>query len=155
MTMTSSKLFAAALAVAALTSGCATTQMDTPAGFAAHERDDRYELRVSDGEGVVLAVRTEKNRPQGDLPYWTSALDAQLRQAGYEANAARDITSADGHAGKQLRYVLTDGGRQLVFWMTVFVTGRHVVVVEAGGDASFFEPKADAVDSAISTLNVG
>lgn len=141
--------------LAASLAGCATTQLQTPSGFAAHDSGEGYDLRVSDGEGVVLAVRTEKNRPQGDLKYWTSALDSQLRKSGYEARDAKDVKSADGHAGKQVRYVLHAEGRDLVFWLSVFVTGRHVVIVEAGGDGAFFAPKAELVSGAIATLEVG
>jgi hypothetical protein len=42
-----------------------------------------------------------------------------------------------------------------VFWVVVFVTDREVVVVEAGGDAVFFEPKIEQVEAAIGSLQVG
>lgn len=143
------------LAAASLTTGCATAKLDTPNGFANHDPGAAYDVRVSDGEGVVLAVRSEKNRPRGDLQYWTSALDVQLRSAGYRATAVEEVESADGQAGTQLRYELDDNGRTLEFWLSVFVTDRRVVVVEAGGDATFFEPKADQVAAAIASLHVG
>lgn len=138
-----------------LLGGCATTHLETPAGFASHDEGRSYDLRASDGEGVVLAVRTEKNRPSGDLLYWSSALDVQLRKTGYEPVEDLDLQSADGHAGKQLRYVVHDGGRELVFWLSVFVTERQVILVEAGGDAEFFGPKAAQVEAAIASLTVG
>lgn len=140
---------------AGLLGGCATTSLETPAGFASHHADRTYDLRASDGEGVVISVRTEKNRPRGDLQYWSAALDVQLRTAGYEARDAVALTSADGHAGRQLRYVLHEDGRELVFWVSVFVTDRQVVVVEAGGDAVFFDAKADQVEAALGSLQVG
>ena len=149
------RLILTAFAFATLATGCATAQLDTPSGFAAHEDDAVYDFRASDGEGVVLAVRTEKNDPKGDLDYWTAALDVQLRKAGYEAKAAQDVQSADGHQGKQIRYVIDVDGRELVFWLSVFVTKREVVLVEAGGDAEFFEPKATDVETAIGSLRVG
>jgi hypothetical protein len=142
-------------ALTGLLGGCATTSLATPAGFAAHDEGRTYDFRASDGEGVVIAVRTEKNRPRGDLQYWSAALDVQLRSAGYEAHDAVELKSADGHAGRQLRYVLHQEGRELVFWVAVFVTDREVVVVEAGGDAVFFEPKIEQVEAAIGSLQVG
>lgn len=141
--------------LAGLLGGCATTSLDTPTGFASHHEGRTYDFRASDGEGVVIAVRTEKNRPRGDLQYWSSALDVQLRTAGYEARDAVALKSADGHAGKQLRYVLHEDGRELVFWVAVFVTDRQIVVVEAGGDAVFFEAKLEQVEAAIGSLQVG
>lgn len=149
------RLILAAFALATLTTGCATAHLDTPSGFAAHDDDPIYDFRASDGEGVVVAVRTEKNDPKGDLAYWTAALDVQLRKAGYEALEAQDVTSADGHGGKQIRYVIDVDGRELVFWLSVFVTKREVVLVEAGGDAEFFGPKVTDVEAAIGSLRVG
>jgi hypothetical protein len=142
-------------ALVALQSGCATTSITTPSGFASHAEGRSYDFRASDGEGVVIAVRSEKNRPRGDLQYWTSTLDVQLRNAGYEAREAVELESADGHPGRQLRYVLHEDGRELMFWVSVFVTERRVVVVEAGGDALFFETKAEQVEAAIGSLQLG
>ena len=135
--------------------GCASAQITTPTGFAAHDEGNTYDFRASDGEGVVIAVRTEKNRPHGDLLYWSSALDVQLRKSGYEPFDATDVSSADGHDGKQLRYVLHENGRDMVFWLSVFVTDRQVVVVEVAGDSAFFDPKTDQVEAAIASLTVG
>jgi len=142
-------------ALGSLLGGCASAHLDTPNGFAAYEDNETYDFYASDGEGVVIAVRTEKNRPQGDLSYWTSSLDAQLRGAGYQTHDVADVKSADGHAGKQLQYVVDDNGRDLVFWVSIFVTDRQVVLVEAGGDVAFFEPKVAQIQSAIASLHVG
>lgn len=134
--------------------GCSTTRLQTPSGFAARD-DDSYDYRASDGEGVVLAVRREKNDPRGDLDFWSAALDVRLRKAGYAAQDRLDVSSADGHSGRQLRYEVEAEGRTLAFWVTVFVSGRHVVIVEAGGDTELFEPKTEAVEAAIASLHVG
>lgn len=134
--------------------GCSNVRMQTPAGFAAHD-DETYDYRASDGEGVVLAVRSEKNDPEGDLEFWSSAVDVRLRKAGYAAQDRREVTSLDGREGRQLRYEVTSGGRTLAFWVTVFVAGRRVVIVEAGGDTELFEPKAKVVEAAIASLRVG
>jgi hypothetical protein len=134
--------------------GCSTARMQTPSGFAAHD-DDAYDYRASDGEGVVLAVRSEKNDPEGDLEFWSSAVDVRLRKAGYTAQDRRDVKSIDGREGRQLRYEVAAEGRTLAFWVTVFVTGRRVVIVEAGGDTELFEPKVKVVEAAIASLHVG
>ena len=94
MRRTITSLVLAALALG----GCATTSLQTPAGFAPHQTDDAYEYKASDGEGVVLAVRSEKNDPRGDLDFWSATLDVKLRQAGYEAKTLDDVASADGMA---------------------------------------------------------
>lgn len=143
------------LCATVLASGCAGPQLATPTGFAANPSDKAYDYRASDGEGVVLAVRRHKNQLRGDLEFWTSALDVRLQSAGYEATERRSITSADGHTGTQLRYTLDDGGRALDFWVTLFVTKRHVVVVEAGGDQQLLAPKASTVQEAIASVEIG
>lgn len=134
--------------------GCSTARIATPSGFAA-QKDDAYDWRASDGEGVVLAVRSEKNDPQGDLAFWSSAVDVRLRKAGYTAQDRRDVKSIDGRAGKQLRYEVASEGRTLAFWVTVFVTAHRVVIVEAGGDTELFTPKTKVVEAAIASLRVG
>lgn len=134
--------------------GCSTARISTPSGFAA-QKDDAYDWRASDGEGVVLAVRSEKNDPQGDLAFWSSAVDVRLRKAGYTAQDRRDVKSIDGRAGKQLRYEVASEGRTLAFWVTVFVTDHRVVIVEAGGDTELFAPKTKVVEAAIASLRVG
>lgn len=134
--------------------GCSSVRMMTPSGFAAQE-DDAYDWRASDGEGVVLAVRSEKNDPRGDLAFWSSAVDVRLRKAGYTAQDRRDVKSIDGRAGKQLRYEVASEGRTLAFWVTVFVTDHRVVLVEAGGDTELFTPKTKVVEAAIASLRVG
>lgn len=146
-------IFALTLAALVL-GGCSTARIQTPSGFATHD-DETYDYRASDGEGVVLAVRTEKNDPRGDLDFWASAVDVKLRRSGYEARTLRDVTSANGRSGRQIRYEVESGGRTLAFWVTVFVTGRKVVIVEAGGDTELFEPKAKSVEAAIASLDVG
>ena len=134
--------------------GCSSLRLQTPSGFAARH-DETYDYRASDGEGVVLAVWSEKNDPAGDLDFWSSAIDSRLRNTGYQARSRRDVESIDGKPGRQLRYELDAGGRMLAFWVTVFVTGRRVVIVEAGGDTELFEPKAKVVEAAIASLHVG
>jgi len=135
--------------------GCSTARLQTPSGFAAHGGSSAYDYRASDGEGVVLAVRSEKNRPRGDLEFWSSALDVKLRQAGYEARSIDEVVSADGLPGRQIRYVLPYEGRELSFWVTLFVTAKRVVIVEAGGDTELFSAKTEVVERAIASFEVG
>ncbi len=62
--------------------GCThQSEIQTPDGFAVLE-DERYDYRASSAEGVVLAVRDNKNDPQGDLDFWSGALHAHLERRG-------------------------------------------------------------------------
>ncbi len=127
----------------------------TPAGFAELESQKEYGYRATNAEGVVIGVRREDNRPWGDLAFWSGALDAQLRRQGYVADKALDLESADGIKGRQIRYHVPRGGREFVFWSTVFVTDSNVVVVEVGGDRVYFDKIEAAVRTSLDSLEVG
>ncbi len=136
-------------------SGCGRGfTITTPSGFAELEDQDHYGYRATDAQGVVLAVRREKNEPYGDLSFWSGAVDAQLRRKGYKALKAVDV-SAGGVKGKQIRYNVSRAGRNHSFWMTVFVTDDVVVTVEVGGDVEYFEKAEEHLVKAISSLQIG
>lgn len=126
----------------------------TPAGFAELEDQEDYGYRATNAEGVVVAVRREDNRPYGDLSFWSGAVDAHLRRNGYEAKKAIDVKSANGIAGRQIRYQRKHGGREHAFWVSVFVTEDVVVTVEAGGDRAHFDKLEKAVSAAIQSLEI-
>ena len=64
---------------------------------------DDYDYRAANAEGVVLAVRRNDNDPQGDLTFWSGALDAHLQRKGYTPEKTTEVHSADGITGKQVR----------------------------------------------------
>ncbi len=129
----------------------------TPAGFAVLDDQKEYVYRASTADGVVIAVRAEKNEPLGSLEFWAEALDAQLRRGGYAPDGAPiDVRTAGGLTGKQAKYTRADGGRKYRFWTAVFVTADRVWVVEAGGDEERFKGKVEeGIRKAIESLGVG
>ncbi len=143
--------FAASIAASGAL-GC-TPVLVTPPGFAELDEGDDYRYRASNAEGVVLAVRREKNAPKSDLAFWSGAVDAGLRRAGYTALEAHDV-EASGHKGKQIRYRILRDGREHAYWVNVFVTKKMVVTLEAGGDAELFAREEDAIKRAIASLDV-
>jgi hypothetical protein len=147
-------LFAAAVFAG---SGCGPGfAINTPSGFAEIDaEEDEYGYRAANAEGVVLAVRREANEPEGDLDFWTLAVREHLQRSGYSGLVVREVESADGVDGRQLRCRIEREGREHVFWVTVFVSGDRVVTVEAGGDESFFDKQAAAVERALRSLVVG
>jgi hypothetical protein len=140
--------------VLALSAGCSRGfEIQTPEGFA--ELDEgSYSYRATSAEGVVIAVRREDNDPQGNLAFWSAAVDYELRRKGYAAVSSKSVKSASGVPGKQIRYSATRDGRPNVLWATVYVTGGHVTVVEAGGDEAHFETVEADVEKAIGALDV-
>lgn len=135
--------------------GCAPAlHIATPPGFAEIAEHDGYRYRASNAEGVVLAVRREKNDPAADLSFWSGAVDARLRRAGYNALEARAV-EAHGLKGRQIRYAIVREGREHAYWVSVFVTRDAVVTVEAGGDKELFAHQEPAIEQAIASLDLG
>lgn len=132
-----------------------SAQLQAPDGFAQLEGQKSYDWRAASAQGVVLAVRTEKNEPRANVDFWADAIDLRLRRAGYGAEARKDVTSANGVAGKQLRFSRVEAQRTYRYWLTVFVTQDRVYVVEAGGDKDSFDPAEKTVERAVLTVRAG
>src|SRR4051812_32535567 len=88
-----------------------TVHLQAPDGFAEMKGDSAYDFRAASARGVVLAVRAEKNEPRANLDFWTDAIDLRLRAQGYTAEVRKEMKSADGHDGRQLRYTRIDDHR--------------------------------------------
>lgn len=143
-------------ALVTFAAGCARGfDLRTPDGFAELDDNDHYRYRATNAEGVVIAVRSEKNEPEAGLDFWAKALDNTLSERGYSRVASKAVKSKNGTAGKQLRYRVTRNGRPNVLWLTVFVTGSRLVIVEAGGDETHFESAEPEVKSVLEALEVG
>jgi hypothetical protein len=143
------------LGASALSTGCHGFEIKTPDGFAELDGNDDYSYRATSAEGVVLAVRKEKNDPEGGLDFWSSAVKNDLTQRGYRLVESKNVKSKNGVAGTELRCEMTRAGRPNVLWVAVFVSGSRVIVVEAGGDVAHFEHSEDRVQAAIENLEVG
>jgi hypothetical protein len=137
-------------------SGCARGfEIATPDGFAELDDNDHYRYRATSAEGVVLAVRREKNEPEAGLDFWTKALDNELTGRGYNLVATDSVKSKNGTQGTRLRYTVTRNGRPNVLWVAVFVSGSRVVIVETGGDEAHWKSVEPKVTSAIEAIEVG
>ncbi|MDB4938464.1 MAG: hypothetical protein JWP87_5436 [Labilithrix sp.] len=143
-------LFTLLLGSAACTHGA---RLSTPNGFATLDEGNGYSYRATSAKGVVLATRTEPNGVKANTEFWAETLDAKLRDKGYVAEGTRNVKTAKGLAGTQLRYTTTKEGRQHRYWLTVFATKSKVFVVEAAGDKEPFDKAIAAVDGAIVSLD--
>jgi hypothetical protein len=135
----------AAFLTGTFAAGCGPgARLDTPPGFATLDKQKEYVYRSTSAEGVVIAIRGEKNDPKGNLDFWADAIDRQLRNNRYKLDGKpSDVRSRSGQSGRQTRYTREDGGRSYRFWATVFVTDDKVWVVEAGGDQERFTGKLE------------
>jgi len=151
-------LISTALLALALSAAACGPKVDlaTPPGFAVLDKQQEYAYRAASADGVVLAVRAEKNDPAGNLDFWADALSQKLLAGGYSLDGEpREVRTRRGVPGRQVRFGREHQGRPQRLWITVFVTPSHVFVAEAGGDAERFKGKAEAaVQKAIESLAV-
>lgn len=140
-----------ALALALTTAACSKASLVTPPQFAAVDGSD-YDFRATTAQGIVIAARTEKNKPEANLGFWTRAVDLRMKRDGYTAYAEKPFKTDAGLEGTQLRYTHKDAGRTMRYWLTVFATESKVYLVEAGGDEEDFAPAEAEIERAIRSL---
>jgi hypothetical protein len=144
-----------ALTLGALSAGCTKPSLVPPPGFAAVGAGDEYSYRATSAQGVVVAARVESNKPAANVDFWARAIDLRLKRDGYTFESDRAVKSAQGLDGKQLRYTRTDAGRTYRYWLSVFVAGDRVYVVEAAGDKEDFDASESAIERALLSLKTG
>ena len=131
--------------VLALVVGCGSSaRIATPLGFAELGHSGPFAYRAATADGVVIGVRVAKNRPRGNLDFWSTAVDRKLASEGYMLEDRKPVRSTSGMLGTMLRYTL-DSTRYVV---TVYTTSRNVYVVDAAGDAAVFDPLASTIETA-------
>ena len=134
------------LALSLLAPACASFHLNTPSGFAELADDAHYDYRATNADGVVIAVRALRNEPEANLEFWGRVVDERLRRQGYVPDGdPAPVQSANGVPGVMFRYGATVGGRAHRYQVAVFVRGKKVFVLEAGGDQEVFDPAAPAV----------
>lgn len=130
-------LIAIACVAALCTIGCGPSfQLRTPPGFVELDEDhSAYDYRATTADGLVVAVRQIEHDPKGDLTFWLKAIENQMRErGGYALLETKDVRSADGVAGKQLRFGHDDESNEPhLYYLSIFVTDESIFVVEAGG----------------------
>ena len=105
-----------------------------------------YDDRISSARGVVIAARIEKNEPQANLDFWVEAIDLRLQKRGYTTSAPiASVKNTQGVLGRSLRYA--SGTNQ--YWVDVYVSPKHIVIVEATGRAIDLEASRKDVEGAM------
>ena len=132
-------------------------EASTPPGFVElkHQQDAGYAYRATNADGLVMAVRQLDNDPKGEISFWEQAVENQLRQrAGYSLLDKRDVKSADGTPGRQLRFGHDEGKTPHLYYVTLFVNDRHIYLVEQGGTKELVEARAADLDGAVARFRV-
>lgn len=133
--------------------GC--LHIDTPKGFVELDDPQGYEYRATSATGVVLAVRSEDSRKDegGDLDFWSEAIHRKVRRlGGYALLDTRDVKTTRGLPGKQLRFGQDQSGRPHLYWVSLFIDGDDLHIIEAGGPKDSFEELESGLERAIASI---
>lgn len=123
-----------------------------PEGFASFRRPGRFQAVSPDD--VAFRVRSARNKPAAELDFWTEALENRMVAAGYRVRESGSVTAASGETGTLLELGAANGEQDQTYLVAVFVDGRHLIIVEATGEADRFRARRDAVVQAVQGLRL-
>jgi hypothetical protein len=147
------KLCLAALAAAFF--GCSPLISAPPSNFVVLD-DATYDYRATSADGVVIAATKLRHEPRGELSFWVRAVENRMHdRGGYRLVDQRDVKTSRGLAGRELRFRHDDGAVPHTYVVAVFVTKRHLFLVEAGGPEERVAEAGPQIDAAITRLNAG
>jgi hypothetical protein len=121
-----------------LTAGCTRPFVaNTPEGSLELEGQGAagYDYRAAHPDGLVMSVRVIDNAQGASLSFYSQAVDNQLRLfRGYALVEKKSVHNADGIDGLQLRYGHDEGTKPHSYYVTLFLDGDEVFVIEQGGE---------------------
>jgi hypothetical protein len=155
---TSPSIGAALVALAAaLAIGCASRPFvpTTPSPFV--DLGDKYgenEYRATTADGVVLSARSFDNDPKGPIDFWSRSVERRMREmGGYALLSKKEVQGAGVlQKGVTFRFGHDEGKQPFLYDLTLFVTGEHVYVLEAGGPKEEVEKQQAQIDRFVSSF---
>lgn len=140
----------------AVAGGCVPSALTTPADYVRLAKPPYpYYYKAVSAEGVSLAMRQEDNPEGGTVEFWAAALKNQLVGArGYTLRGESAAASADGVAGKRMDFTANLQGRDMAYLVAVWVEGKAIIIVEAGGPKEKFAADRAKIEAALKTVRV-
>src|SRR4051812_32282549 len=83
-----------ALSFAITLASCSTFDAHAPQGFAEYDHGSGF--RAVSADGVMYRVRSVKNEPKAELPFWREALKKRMLDAGYRFQSEASVKAANG-----------------------------------------------------------
>jgi hypothetical protein len=108
----------------------------TPNGFVELERQDshHYDYRAVHPDGIVSSVRVIRNRPKGDLAFWTRAVENQLREVkGYRLIEQTTVKNRENLTGNLLKFGHDEGKQPHLYRVALFLHDDDLFILEQGG----------------------
>jgi hypothetical protein len=119
------------------------------------DQEPDYDWRAVAPEGVVVAVRSVPLDDEADLPFWARAVTLRMReQDGYALLATKDVRTSDGKAGTELLFGHDEDGKPFVYRVRLYLAGKRLIVVEAGGAKEQMERYAPSIDWMLANVRV-
>ncbi len=119
------------------------------------DQGPEYAYRATTSDGVVLAVRIQKlPEEQRRLAFWEQAVTRSLREDGYAMVEAHDVQSADGVAGRSVRFGRDLDSKPFAYVTDLYLVSNKLVVVEAGGEKQVFEAVKASVEAMAKSVRV-
>lgn len=128
--------------------GCTTPKANiaAPEGFAEYTKSEPY--KAISPEGVVYRVRTEKNEPYAELPFWKEAFKKRMLDAGYVFLSESTI-KAGGREGYLLELTAPLGTLDYTYLTAIFVDKQTITIAESAGDVLHVKKRRKAILAAI------
>ena len=102
--------------------------------------------RAVSADGVAVGLRTVENPKDGTLAFWSQAIEGEMTGArGYKLEKAEDIAAAGGAPGRLLTFTAQRSGADFTYLLAVYVSGRQVLIAEAGGRSERVAEKIEPI----------
>jgi hypothetical protein len=119
------------------------------------EKDAAYDYRAIAPEGVAVAVRAVDVDDHTDVAFWEHAVLLRTRELdGYALTTTTLVKSADGAPGKELAFGHDEQGKPYVYRVRLFLSGKKLVIAEAGGAKENMEQYKSSVDWMLASVRV-
>jgi hypothetical protein len=147
-----SKLASLTVLILALApAACRPFRPATPPGFV--ELDERtktsFDYRATHPDGLVTGVRVIRNSHDGDLAFWSRAVENELRLVRSDA-----IQNRDGLVGRMLEFGHDEGNSPHVYRVGLYLQGSDLFVLEQGGTRELVTAHTSELDQALRDFSV-
>ncbi len=123
------------LAIACLSTACATHKLEPPQGFA-QVSADKYSTTMIAADHVGLNVRVWENVKGGSLAFWSEDLVSKLGARGYGLTNQAAVKSKNGVAGTRFDFDYTaPDGTDKFYSAVLFTSDEYRVVIQVAGNA--------------------
>jgi hypothetical protein len=126
-------------------------------GFVELHDEGTYDFRAVAPEGAAVAARAVKlaDTDPTDVAFWERSVALRMRELdGYALVGTKDVSGADGVRGRELTFGHDEDGKPYVYRVRLFVVGKRLLVVEAGGSREQMEKMGSGIDWMLGQVRV-